>query len=924
MAKEHVVRKIKRMLSNFSEEEAQQIMEEIGAAEPLPADAAFLNSVGRLWSNAEYGHFVVKTPAVVAKLNEMDTVLSQPQSVLLVGEPGVGKTALVRLLARQVKQRGWHFFEARAVDVIAGQKYIGEIEGQVKSLLQNLATVNKIVWYIPNFHELLYAGVYKSHPQGVLDLILPAIERVQIIVIGETHPENYQKLLQERRVISAALSSFLLTPLGDQETLKMAGQWVEHHAHEWQSDIITEPVLNEAHQLAKHHLSGKGQPGNLMQLLDVTLKRVLSDKDQSLPMTVDQLIVSLCQLTRLPKAILDDRVTLDIDALRAKFESCVIGQQEAVECLIERVALFKAGLTDPSRPLGVFLFAGPTGTGKTEIAKTLAEFLFGSADRMIRLDMSEYKEHDSAWRLLMETETHSSNQSLVNRINRQPFSVVLLDEFEKAHANIWDLFLQVFDDGRLSDRLGNTADFRHSIIILTSNLGGTVQAGAGIGFTTHSEQTRFSIVHVEKSINETFRREFVNRLDRVVVFRPLNRNTMREILHKELNDVMQRKGLRNREWAMEWEESAVDFLLDKGFTQDLGARPLKRAIERFLLAPLALTIVQHDFPAGDQFLFIRAGDHELKVEFIDPDAGVAQAVGVPSLAGHGGPHGRLTQLVADPQGQLQQLALLQMEYQSMQLIIGDNDWVAEKSMALKQTYTASFWENPNRYRVLSRIENMDRMESALRSAGSLLERLIHLKEQRKDHLPLSVVQRLAQSLWLLRLAQDDFFNDSPQDVLLQVEAGMDGEPKTMRQWFEKITAMYMNWAKNRQMRWRVVNNQETPHTLSQTMHVSGFGVVTLLQPEQGKHIWEQPKSPKQFSRHPVTVRVLPLRYDKPIEGDSLYDTFASRLAGINSEPVIVRRYRQQPAPLVRNSIHPWRSGRLDKVLQGEFDVMSDD
>jgi ATP-dependent Clp protease ATP-binding subunit ClpC len=295
----------------------------------------------------------------------------------------------------------------------------------------------------------------------------------------------------------------------------------------------------------------------------------------------------------------------------------VLGQPEAVECLVERVAMIKAGLTDPTRPQGVFLFVGPTGTGKTEIAKTLAEFLFGSPERMIRLDMSEFQTPDALDRILGEQRDTAESTALVNSIRKQPFAVVLLDEFEKAHPQVWDLFLQVFDDGRLTDRRGNTADFRHCVLIMTSNLGATLPHGASIGFSP--EQAQFAAGAVERAVGRAFRREFVNRIDRVVVFRPLGRGIMRDLLRKELNDVLRRRGLRTRQWAVEWDESAIDFLLEKGFTADLGARPLKRAIERYLLSPLALTIVNHQFPEGDQFLFVHArGGQSLDVELFRP------------------------------------------------------------------------------------------------------------------------------------------------------------------------------------------------------------------------------------------------------------------------------------------------------------------
>ena len=357
-------------------------------------------------------------------------------------------------------------------------------------------------------------------------------------------------------------------------------------------------------------------PGSVLELLRVTCERLAAgaaggtgSAGASPPITADDLIVTLSQMTGLPAHILDDREALDLAALRSLFEERVKGQREAVDCLVDRVAMIKAGVTDPTRPSGVFLFAGPTGTGKTEIAKTLAEFLFGSPERMIRLDMSEFQSIDSLDRILGATGDERAD-SFADQVRRQPFSVVLLDEFEKAHERVWDIFLQVFDDGRLTDRRGKTADVRHAIIILTSNLGGAIPSGLSLGFSKEHEGFRAGVV--TRTIGKSFRKEFLNRIDRVVVFQPLSREVMRQILYRELSAALQRRGLRSRAWAVEWDESAIEFLLGTGFTEDLGARPLKRAIERYLLAPLATTIVNRQVPAGDQFLLVTGRDDRLE------------------------------------------------------------------------------------------------------------------------------------------------------------------------------------------------------------------------------------------------------------------------------------------------------------------------
>ncbi len=644
---------------NFNDEQLNDVagvLEELGDALPPSlgaefarwrgerVDLEFLKSIGRVWEpgKGEDGE-VVLLDAVAERVRELESAIGNepPRSVLLVGDSGVGKTATLRALARRLQRERWTVFQASAADVMSGQQYIGQLEGRVQALVRQLAG-KRVLWVIPNFHETLWAGRHQYSPTGVLDLVLPSMESGQLRVVGEVPSGAYEQLVRLRPKLRTAMQTCRVAPLGDAETLELGRRWAEHAATDDESAAaethagvavqrlshqppprISEETLQEAFQLAKQYLGDKAAPGNLLVFLEATHRRLLAEGEEAAAreITLDDLLVTLSQLTGLPVSILDEREGLDLASLRAFFERRVLGQPEAVDCLVERVAMIKAGLTDPTRPQGVFLFVGPTGTGKTEIAKTLAEFLFGSPERMIRLDMSEFQTPDALDRVLGESqETTSDSAALVNLIRKQPFSVVLLDEFEKAHPNVWDLFLQVFDDGRLTDRRGNTADFRHCVVIMTSNLGATLPHGATVGFS--GEQAQFTSAGVERAVGRSFRREFVNRIDRVVVFRPLGLGVMRELLRKELNDVLHRRGLRTRQWAVEWDESAIEFLLRKGFTADLGARPLKRAVERYVLSPLAMTIVNHQFPEGDQFLFVRsAPDGEsIDVQFVDPDA----------------------------------------------------------------------------------------------------------------------------------------------------------------------------------------------------------------------------------------------------------------------------------------------------------------
>ncbi|MFH1844916.1 MAG: AAA family ATPase [bacterium] len=921
---------LRRYLKQLRLQELNPLRRELVRPVKEENNLEYFQQLGVLWQNGPPAHLppCLDHPVLTKHVASLKAALCRksPRSVLLVGEHGVGKSAIVQALGREIGKEGWLIFEAKGAELIAGKKYIGEFEEQLVELVRNLRDNKKIIWYAPDFAALEWTGRHEHKPMGALDHLLPHIESGQILVIGEVRTAAFEQLVQTKPHCLTAMEICRVEPLTPAETQQLARQWAARHGHGQASNLIADAVLQEAWQLARHYLRDRAAPGNLLEFLELTRKR-LTVQSPATHITVDDLIITLTNLTGLPADILDDRQQLALGELRSFFGRRIMGQSEAVDCLVERIAMIKAGLTDPTRPQGVFLLAGPTGTGKTEIAKTLASYLFSSEARLVRLDMSEYQTPNSVDRLLGNM-SDRDEQSLAYKIRKQPFSVVLLDEFEKAYPAVWDLFLQVFDDGRLTDRQGKTVDFRHAIIVLTTNLGASRPTGTSLGFA--QEQEVFQPAAIERTMGQVFRPEFLNRIDRVIIFRPFTREIMRKILAKELDDAYQRRGLRNRSWAVLWDDAATEFLIEKGFSTRYGARPLKRAIDQYLLAPLALTIVDFQVPEGEQFLFVHSDGEKLDVEFCDPDSPASAGEAASEVADPADDSlPPLTSVILDPLGTPAEITSLQAHYDQRLAYLESESWRQEKEAALSMMSLADFWNSPERFAILGEVEYRDRIEAAMESAGALLERLIGSSDETCRHYPRNLVGRLAQQFYLVGIACLALEQRQSWEAFLLVEASSD--PKLARdeqnQFASKLGDMYRQWAKKRRMRLDVLERHsgDANRPFRLLLSISGFGGLAILSPEDGIHVWEQPRGDgaKAFVHYEARVRVLAQPEEPPSEESvDLLTQARDALREPEAAPAtIVRRYRELPSPLVRDRVRQGRTGRLDRVLAGDFDLI---
>jgi ATP-dependent Clp protease ATP-binding subunit ClpC len=869
-------------------------------------DRGFLGSFGRFWSDAREDELVeLDEWSEALEVAQAGAQLTPVRSLVVSGEPRVGKTSFLQLLARRLAQRGWIIFEAGGADLMAGQQWFGQLEGRIQRTIEEAAVSKQLIWYIPDILQLARSGTHQGQAATILDQILPAIQSGRLLVWAELSPKNMARLLQFRPALRGLLEIVRLEPQDQQRTAALAQSLVARLA--CKTHLKFKPGAIEAALSSARQYMGSGNlPGSALDLIRLTANR--ASKGGSSSIEARDVIATLSQLTGLPIGILDNEERIDLGEIRAYFCARVIGQNEAVAAIVERIAMLKAGLNDPGKPIGVLLFAGSTGTGKTELAKTTAEYLFGSTDRLIRLDMSEFQTAEATAKIIGDG---GETDSLIARVRKQPFSVVLLDEFEKAHPNIWDLFLQVFDDGRLTDTLGHIADFRHCMIILTTNLGATSHEGRGLGFAPASQN--FTDEQVLRAIGQTFRPEFQNRLDKVIVFRPLTRDLMREILKKELNAVLDRRGLKDREWAVEWEASAQDFLLEKGFSAAMGARPLKRAIDQYVIAPLAATIVERRFPAGDQFVFVRSDGRAIQAEFVDPDSDAGPDG---AEVGEGAPG--LLAIVLKPTGAAAELALLAAEFQIIEQSLASAEWETLRLGLAQAMAAVDFWKKPDRHATLVRLALIDRVGAAMETASALHTRMLRGRE-RRGNTSRELAARLALQLHLVKEGIRDAIEAAPIEVALQVEPVFEkpAEHQATRQWCGQILDMYRGWANNRHM-------QLSERTAEQVRHprllISGFGAHRLLAQEAGLHVLEgeEEKGPRRATAR-VKIAVAPLG-DMPAEKQErlLAEAFeASPRTG-----TIVRRYRSTPSPLVRNMNGSWRSGRLDAVLRGDFDLIA--
>jgi ATP-dependent Clp protease ATP-binding subunit ClpC len=588
---------------------------------------------------------------------------------ILIGEPGVGKTAIVEGLALRIVQRKVSrvLFDKRVISLdlaalVAGTKYRGQFEERMKAIMNELEKNRDVILFIDEIHTIVGAG----GASGSLDasnIFKPALARGELQCIGASTLDEYRMHIEKDGALDRRFQKVMVDPPSVEDTIQILNniksKYEDYHNVIYDDEAIQAcvklsdryitdrllpdkaiDVLDEVG--ARVHLKNINVPQNILELekkiedIKVEKNRVVKSqkfeeaaalrdtekrlgeelekakaqweeesKHKRYPIGEEEIAEVISMMTGIPVRRMVEAETEKLRKMADDMRGMVIGQDEAISKVVKAIQRNRVGLKDPKKPIGTFIFLGPTGVGKTELARSLARYMFDSEDALIRIDMSEYMEKFTVSRLIGAPPGYVGYEEggqLTERVRRKPYSVILLDEIEKAHPDIYNILLQVLDDGQLTDGLGRRVDFKNTMIIMTSNIGvrQLKDFGEGVGFATQARvqnADEMGKAVIEKALKRTFSPEFLNRIDDVIIFNSLSKENIFQIIDILMKGVMKR--LTNLGFSLELSEEAKEFIADKGYDHQFGARPLHRAIQKYLEDPLAEEILNMHVKAGD-------------------------------------------------------------------------------------------------------------------------------------------------------------------------------------------------------------------------------------------------------------------------------------------------------------------------------------
>lgn len=681
---------LKSRLEDYKQPEAKS---DFGDEDDEEADDPFSKSQSNPGTHKKPGSTKSETPVLdnfgvditkAAEENNLDPIVGREKEIerlaqilsrrkknnpILIGEPGVGKSAIAEGLALRIIQKKVSrvLFDKRVVSldiasIVAGTKYRGQFEERMKAILNELSKVNNVILFIDEIHTIVGAG----GATGSLDaanMLKPALARGEVQCIGATTLDEYRQQIEKDGALERRFQKVMVEPTTVEETIQILNnikeRYEDHH-----NVVYTPEAIEACVKLTSRYITDRFLPDKAIDALDESGSRVhisninvpdrivkleqkiettreekikavksqnfelaasYRDKEKNLIQLLDQekeawekellshreevseekVAEVVAMMSGVPVQRIAQAEGKRLMSMGEKLKGSVVGQDEAIQKIVKAIQRNRAGLKDPNKPIGTFIFLGPTGVGKTQLAKVIAKYLFDSVDSLIRIDMSEYMEKFAVSRLVGAPPGYIGYEEggqLTEKVRRKPYSVVLLDEIEKAHPDVFHLMLQVLDEGRLTDSLGRNIDFKNTIIIMTSNIGSRQlkEFGSGIGFSapkTAAEETDHAKYVIEKALKRAFAPEFLNRIDDVIMFNTLSKEDIFKIIDIELKGLFDRVASLN--YKLKISKAAKEFIAEKGYDSQYGARPLKRAIQKYLEDEMAEVIIKASITEGD-------------------------------------------------------------------------------------------------------------------------------------------------------------------------------------------------------------------------------------------------------------------------------------------------------------------------------------